>query len=55
MNPWVFTLAAVFGIAETAHFGNNLWPQSNAEMVCDGITLVLFALSIRHKTEAGKP
>jgi hypothetical protein len=48
-------MACAFGIAETVHFGNNLFPQSDAEWICDGITLVLFALSIRGKLDKVTP
>lgn len=60
MNWWIFLMACLFSIAETGHFGNNLLPHSDAEFICDGITLVLFALSIRgeakgaHEREAGE-
>lgn len=53
MNLRIFVMAALFGIAETVYFGNNLLPASNAELICDGITLVLFALSIRSKSREG--
>ena len=45
-----FILANIFGLAETAHFGWNFLPGSDAEMICDGITCVLFVLSFRRLT-----
>jgi hypothetical protein len=49
MNWWIFAMACVFAITETGHFGNNFLPHSDAEFICDGITLILVALSIRDK------
>lgn len=45
MNFRVFFLSLIFGWMETAYFGWNFTPQSDAELICDGITLLLFALS----------
>jgi hypothetical protein len=45
MDFRVFVLASAFGLIETAYFGWNMTPQSEAELICDGITLVLFALA----------
>ena len=55
MNPWIFMMAVFFAIAETGHFGNNMLPHSDAEFICDGITLVLVALSIRDKQAKETP
>lgn len=35
----------VFSFAETAHFGWNVYPKSDAEFICDGIALVLLVLA----------
>ncbi len=43
MAAWF--LAGFYGIAETAYFGWNATPQSGAEMICDGITALLFVLA----------
>lgn len=51
MNPWIFMMAVLFGIVETGHFGNNMLPHSDAELICDVIVLVLVALSIRNKQD----
>lgn len=47
MKPWVgvWGLAVFFGFWETAHFGWNAKPLSDAEVICDGITLLILALS----------
>lgn len=45
MNFNLVLLSLMFGVMETAYFGWNLTPQSDAEMICDGITLLIFALA----------
>jgi hypothetical protein len=45
MNWRLFIVAAAFGLIETAHFGWNMLPQSDPELICDGITLVLYGLA----------
>lgn len=45
MNFNVIFLALMFSLFETAYFGWNLTPQSDAEMICDGISLLIFALA----------
>lgn len=46
MNFRIYILAAAFGLIETAYFGWNPTPMSPQELICDGITLALFALAI---------
>lgn len=41
----ILLLAIFFGFVETAYFGWNMTPQSDAEIICDGIVFVLVALS----------
>lgn len=45
MNFNLVLLSLMFGVTETAYFGWNLTPQSDAEMICDGISLLIFALA----------
>lgn len=45
MNWPIFLIAIGYGFAENAYFGWNIIPQSDAEMIADGIGLILFALS----------
>ena len=45
MNGKIFFIAVFFGLVETAFFGWNFFPQSAAEVVCDGITMILFAMA----------
>lgn len=44
MTLWL--LAIVFEIASNAHFGWNWTPQSDAELICDGIALVLVVVAV---------
>lgn len=52
MNITVFLLGALFGLLETNYFGWNLTPQSEAELVCDGITTLIIALAFLPATKA---
>ncbi|MGI3042872.1 hypothetical protein [Shewanella algae] len=45
MNLQIFFIGLFFGIAEIWYFGWNLTPQSDAEMICDGIALLILALA----------
>lgn len=45
MNLYVLFLGLGFGLIETAHFGWNALPQSDAEVVCDGIAMLITALA----------
>jgi hypothetical protein len=46
MRLQIFLLGVFFGLVETAHFGWNVTPKSDAEMICDGITVLIFAMSL---------
>lgn len=50
MNRTVFAIGLLFGLAETAYFGWNFWPQSPAEMICDGIALAICAIAYLRRT-----
>jgi hypothetical protein len=41
--------AAFFGLVSTSYFGWNLSPKSEAELICDGITILIAALSFEMK------
>jgi hypothetical protein len=41
----IFILALGFGYTENTYFGWNSLPRSDAELLADGITMILFALS----------
>lgn len=42
----ILVLAVFFSVIENAYFGWNWSPQSEAELICDGIAMLLFALGI---------
>lgn len=42
----IWLLAIGFAIVTNHHFGWNGMPKSDAELICDGIALVLVALAI---------
>lgn len=46
MNPWIAILTLMFWWWENQHFGWNVRPGSDAELIADGIVFVLFALAI---------
>lgn len=41
----ILTVATTYSLIETAHFGWNWWPKTDAELICDGISLVLMAVA----------
>lgn len=45
MNWPIWFLAAIFWFNENRYFGWNGWPQSDAELICDGIVCLLVALA----------
>lgn len=42
----ILLLAFYFWWIETRYFGWNIWPESPAEVVCDGIVCLLCALAL---------
>lgn len=46
MNWTIFFLAAAFWVHQNAYFGWNALPKSDAELIADGITILLFALAV---------
>jgi len=45
MNTRIWIIAVLFGTIETAYFGWNWIPQSDAEVVADMVSLALLALA----------
>jgi hypothetical protein len=43
-------IGAFFGLMSIHHFGWNMKPGSDAELICDGIILLIAALSVEVKT-----
>jgi len=50
MNGTIFIFAIIFGLFETAYFGWNFTAQSDAEMICDGITMILGSMAFLGRT-----
>ena len=38
---YLIATATIFGVSETVYFGNNFYPQSHAEEICDAISLII--------------
>lgn len=55
VNWLVFFLGQLFWLVETAHFGWNFTPKSDAEIVCDGIAVLITALSIKRRSQRTIP
>lgn len=45
MNLNIAAVALAFGLLETWYFGFNIFPGSDAEIICDGIVAVIFAMA----------
>lgn len=41
----LWMIAIIFGVASNAWFGWNWTPKSDAEVICDGIVLLLVAVA----------
>lgn len=39
-------IGGIFGYGETIYFGNNLLPNTKGELICDGISLVVFLIGL---------
>jgi hypothetical protein len=49
MNWWIFFFAVLFWIAENNYFGWNLLPKSDAELIADGIVMIILAIACIEK------
>lgn len=49
VNVYRWLTAVSFALFETAHFGWNWSPKSDAEIICDGIAFILFSLAWQRK------
>lgn len=45
VNWLVFFTGQLFWLIETTHFGWNAFPESDAEVICDGIVFLITALA----------
>jgi hypothetical protein len=48
MNWWIFFLAIAFWIEENNYFGWNMIPASQAELIADGIVILIVAIAMLH-------
>lgn len=46
----IIVFALVFGSMQNSYFGWNLKPQSDAELVCDGLTILMLCLAMTVKS-----
>jgi hypothetical protein len=46
MNLWIFLMGLVFWWMQNDYFGWNWKPKSEAELVCDGIVILVWALAV---------
>lgn len=44
-RTFIMFLALIASIEQTAYFGWNMTPQSDAEIICDLICILIFALA----------
>jgi hypothetical protein len=42
----IWCMALVFSLVKNAYFGWHLTPESDAELVCDGMTVLMFCLAL---------
>lgn len=49
MNIAILILGITFLIRQNQYFGWNSLPKSDAELICDGITLIIFSLAFISK------
>lgn len=45
VNWTIFVLGQLFWLLETAHFGWDAFPVSDAELICDGIAVLITAMA----------
>jgi hypothetical protein len=55
MSAGLWIIAIIFSFIETKYFGWNWTAQSDAEMICDGIALLLFGLAMIAQIISAKP
>jgi hypothetical protein len=47
INWWRWWIAFLFYVEQNSYFGWNAMPKSDAELIADGITLLLTALAFK--------
>lgn len=43
---WILGIATFFWLMETAYFGWNITPKSEAELICDGLVALMCCLAL---------
>jgi len=46
VNKYILFIAVMFGISKNQYYGWNFNPQSDAEMICNGIIMLIVALAL---------
>ena len=49
MNYYILYLSGIFMYIENSYFGWNFEPQSDAELICNGITCLILAMAFLKK------
>ncbi len=50
MNAWRWFVSLLFFVEQNMYFGWNGIPKSDAELIADGITMILLSMAIRKPT-----
>jgi hypothetical protein len=43
---WIFFINICFWVSQNKYFGWNMFPQSDTELIADGITMLIMAIAI---------
>jgi len=54
MRFWAFTAILWYSWEQNEYFGWNMFPQSQAELIADGINVLMWVLLFLSKTNQGK-
>ena len=49
MNLKIFFISISYWALETSYFGWNMTPQTDSEIICDGIAFLILSLSLYDK------
>ncbi len=42
----ILAMAMIFGVWSNSYFGHNMFPKADAEILCDGIVLLMTSLGV---------
>ena len=54
MNNKIAFISILFWAVSTHYFGWNMTPQSDAELICDGITMLILAMAFLKEPTANE-